>query len=218
MSLSIAAAGPQGRHVFITRELTGLILPIRAYGDPILREKAHEVTGNSPELQVLIDNMIETMRGADGAGLAAPQVGQGLRLFVADLTEAWRALPLSLRTEIPPQPMVCINPEIIETSDEQAEFGEGCLSIPGLIEEIRRPWRVKLRYLDREFQECEIEGVSYTASVLQHEYDHLDGILHIDYLTSERRMQLEEKLRDIETGRVRPSYPMQYHISPDSAT
>lgn len=187
-----------------------MILPIRAYGDPILRQKAVEVTANSTELQALIDDMIDTMRGADGAGLAAPQVGEGLRLFVADLTEAWRALPLSLRTPIPPQPMVCINPEIASTSEEQEVFGEGCLSIPTLVAKISRPGRIRLRYLDRQFRECEIEGVSYTASVLQHEYDHLNGVLHIDYLASEDKAQLQDLLKNIESGRVRPDYPMKY--------
>lgn len=194
-----------------------MVLPIYAYGHPVLREKALAVARNSAELQALIDDMFETMRQADGAGLAAPQVGRSLRLFVADLTEAWNALPPSLRPEIPPQPMVCINPEIIEASDEQAEFYEGCLSIPTVFEQVKRPWRVRMRCLDREFQEFEIEGVSYTASVLQHEYDHLNGVLYIDYLSGERRSEIQKTLRDVEQGEIRPSYPMQYPVLPEQA-
>lgn len=200
-----------GSDVF--KEVNDLIMPIVAYGDRILRTKAHEVRENSADLQQLIDNMIVTMRGADGAGLAAPQVGRSLRLFVADLTEAWHAIPPDLRPNIPEQPMVCINPVIVETGKRQADFGEGCLSIPMVVEDVRRPYRVKMRYLDRDFREQEIVGVSYVASVLQHEYDHLEGRLHIDYLTDERKLQIQATLRDIETGVVRPNYAMRFRTS-----
>lgn len=188
-----------------------MILPIRAFGDPVLRAKARPINEDSRGLQELIGNMLETMRGADGAGLAAPQVGESVQLFVADLTQAWHALSPKTRQAIPPQPMVCINPEIVERSSETAEFGEGCLSIPPLVEEVRRPIYVKMRYLDRSFQRCEVDGISYTASVLQHEFDHLMGVLYIDYVPPERRRQLEEPLRAISLGEVRPEYPMQFH-------
>ncbi len=187
-----------------------MILPIRAFGDPILRAKARPINQDSNELQELVDNMLETMRRADGAGLAAPQVGESVQLFVADLTQAWHALPPKTRPAIPPQPMVCINPEIVERSSETAEFGEGCLSIPSLVEEVRRPLYVKMRYLNRLFQRCEVVGISYTASVLQHEFDHLIGVLHIDYVPPKRRRQLAEPLRAISLGEVRPTYPMRF--------
>lgn len=186
-----------------------MILPIRAYGDPILRAEAAPVTENPPALQRLIDDMIETMRGAEGAGLAAPQVGRSLRLFVADLLPSWHALPPDERPEIPPQPMVCINPEITWESEETAEFEEGCLSIPGVDEHVQRPDRVMLRYLDRDFQPQEIEGVHFTASVLQHERDHLDGVLHIDYLSPFRKRLIKGRLRRIARGDVDAAYPMQ---------
>ena len=118
-----------------------MILPIRAYGDPVLRTEAEPVNENSPELQQLIDDMIETMHGADGAGLAAPQVGRSLRLFVVNLNSILRALAPEQRPEVPPQPMVCINPELVYESEEEAEFEEGCLSIPNLPELIQRPER-----------------------------------------------------------------------------
>lgn len=186
-----------------------MILPIRAYGDPVLRIPARDVDEDTPGLQPFIDDLLETMRGADGAGLAAPQVGRSLRVFVADLRPALRTLPPGELPALPPQPMVCINPEIIEESDEEAVFEEGCLSIPNLVERVPRPNRVTLRYLDRTFQPCEIEGFGPLASVLQHEFDHLDGVLHIDYISPFRKRLIEGKLRRIARGDFDADYPMQ---------
>lgn len=194
---------------------TIMILPIRAYGDPILRAPARPVAEDSPALQRLIDDMLETMRGAEGAGLAAPQVGHSLRLFVADLGPAWRSMSPEQRPDIPPQPMVCINPEIVFESEEEAEFVEGCLSIPGLDERLRRPERVTLRYLDRKFQPREIEGAGLIASVLQHEFDHLEGVLHIDYVSPLRKRLLQGRLRRIARGEVDVDYPMQFGKLPE---
>src|SRR5690606_32572843 len=179
-----------------------MILPIRAYGDPVLRQEAREISENTPELQQLIDDMIETMRGADGAGLAAPQVGHSFRLFVADLTPAWRSLAPEDRPKIPRQPMVCINPVIVEESKETAEFSEGCLSVPGLIVQVRRPIRVTLRYLDRDFNSRSIEGFGTLASILQHEFDHLNGVLHVDHLSTLARARLRPQLRKVERGEI----------------
>lgn len=186
-----------------------MILPIRAYGDPVLRQEAEEVRENTPELQQLIDDMIQTMRGADGAGLAAPQVGHSLRLFVADLTPAWRSLAPQDRPKIPRQPMVCINPVIVEESAETAEFSEGCLSVPGLVVQVRRPIRVTLRYLDRNFESQSIEGFGVLASVLQHEFDHLNGVLHVDRLSTLARARVRAQLRRVKRGEVDAPYPMQ---------
>lgn len=186
-----------------------MILPIRAYGDPVLRAEAEPVEEDSAELQRLIDDMIETMRRAEGAGLAAPQVGRGLRLFVADLTPALQALEPEERPEVPTQPMVCINPEVVDESQEEAEFEEGCLSIPNLPERVWRPERVTLRYLDRDFQPQEIEGFGPLASVLQHERDHLDGVLHIDYLSPLRKRLIRRRLREIMRGNFDVDYPME---------
>lgn len=194
-----------------------MILPIRAYGDPVLRAEAKPVEQDSDELQRLIDDMIETMRGAEGAGLAAPQVGRSLRLFVADLTSALQALPPEKRPEVPPQPMVCINPELVRESEAEAEFEEGCLSIPNLPERLWRPERVTLRYLDRTFQPQEIEVYGPLASVLQHERDHLDGILHIDYISPFRRRLIKRRLRQITRGDFGSEYPMQIGERPQGA-
>lgn len=187
-----------------------MILPIRGYGDPILRERAQEVDQNTPELQKLIDDMIETMRRADGAGLAAPQVGEALRLFVADLKAAWKSLAPQDRPKIPRQPMVVINPEIVSRSEATAEFSEGCLSVPGLVVDVKRPIRITMRYLDRDFRPQTIEGFSTVASVLQHEFDHLNGVLHIDHLSTLSRARLVKQLRRIERGDVETTYPMQF--------
>jgi len=187
-----------------------MILPIRAYGDPILRARGSAVETDSDELQRLIDDMLETMRGAEGAGLAAPQVGRSLRLFVANLLPAWERLPEADRLEIPPQPMVCINPVLIQESEEDMEFEEGCLSIPGLYEFLWRPDRVRMRYLDRYFEEQVIERNDLLASVLQHEFDHLDGVLHIDYLSPFRKKIIKRPLKKIASGNVDVKYPMQF--------
>lgn len=186
-----------------------MILPIRAYGDPILHKQAKSVSENSAEIQKLIDNMIQTMRRADGAGLAAPQIGKSLRIFVADLSEALSSIPESERPQSPKQPMVCINPEIIFSSQEEDEFEEGCLSIPNLPITVLRPTKVKLRYLDRNFKQQEIEGLGPMASVLQHENDHLDGVLHIDYLSAFRKKLIDGRLNQIKNGNFEADYPMQ---------
>lgn len=185
-----------------------MILPIYAYGSPVLRATAERVAEDSAEIQQLIDDMVETMRGAEGAGLAGPQVGRGLRIFVADLEGTWNALAPEERPTIPSQPMVCINPELIYESEIKAEFEEGCLSIPGLYEKVRRPARITLRYLDRAFREQRIEGVGGTASVLQHERDHLDGVLHVDYLSPLRRRLIQKRLQRIARGDLDARYPM----------
>lgn len=186
-----------------------MILSIRAFGDPILHKQANSVSKNSAEIQQLIDNMFQTMRHADGAGLAAPQIGKSLRIFVADLSEASLSLPESERSQVPQQPMVCINPKIIFSSQEKEEFEEGCLSIPKLPIKIKRPNRIKLRYLDRNFKQHEIDGTGLLASVLQHENDHLDGVLHIDYLSAFRKKLIEGRLNQIKNGNFEADYLMQ---------
>lgn len=195
-----------------------MILPIRAYGDPVLRAEAEPVEKDTAELQRLIDDMIETMRRAEGAGLAAPQVGRGLRLFVADVTSVLQTRPPAERSEVPPQPMVCINPVLVDESGGEAEFEEGCLSIPNLPERVWRPERVTLQYLDRNFQMREIEGFGPLASVLQHERDHLDGVLHIDYLSPLRKRLIPRRLRKIARGDFDVDFPMQIGNASRGAT
>lgn len=183
-----------------------MILPIHVYGDPGLREPAEPVEADSETLQRLLDDMIETMRGAAGIGLAAPQVGRRERLFVIDLTPMLDEVddPESL----PPQPMVCINPEIVWESEATCAFEEGCLSLPELRETVERPERIRLRYLDRRFEAQELDVGSLLARVLQHEYDHLEGVLFIDRISAFRRRLLKRRLRSMAQGDVEADYPL----------
>lgn len=184
-----------------------MILPIYVFGHDALRRETEPVTENTEAVQTLIDNMIETMRAADGLGLAAPQVGRTERIFVVDL------LPIAgdLRKEgleIPEQPMVFINPKITWESDSTGKFEEGCLSIPDVREPVRRPERVQVEYLDRNFEEQSYEMSDMLARVVQHEYDHLEGILFTDHLSAFRRRLLRRTLRQMANGDVSAEYPL----------
>jgi peptide deformylase len=184
-----------------------MVLPIYAYGHEALRRETEPVEANSDELQALIDNMIETMHNAAGIGLAAPQVGRTERLFVIDVTAMAEEMEAD-GEDLPPQPMVFINPEIVAESDAETEMEEGCLSIPEVREVVTRPERVRVRYLDRNFEEQEVEAGSVLARVMQHEYDHLDGILFTDYLSSFRKRLLKRSLRQIAEGNIEAAYPI----------
>ena len=184
-----------------------MVLPIHLYGHDALRQETSPVEANSDELQALIDNMIETMRNAAGIGLAAPQVGRDERLFVVDVT------PMATEMEedgepVPPQPIVFINPEIVAESDETTDMEEGCLSIPEVREAVTRPERVRVRYRDRNFEEQTLETGSVLARVVQHEYDHLEGVLFTDYLSSFRKRLLRRSLRQMTEGEVDADYPL----------
>ena len=187
--------------------IRSMVLPIYLYGHDALRQEAEPVEENTDELQALIDNMIETMRNAAGIGLAAPQVGRTERLFVIDVT------PMATQMEddgepVPPQPMVLINPEIVEEGETTVDMEEGCLSIPEVREAVTRPERVRMRYRDRDFEQQEIEAGSILARVLQHELDHLDGVLFTDYLSSFRKRLLRRSLRQMTEGEVEADYPL----------
>lgn len=184
-----------------------MILPIYVYGHDALRQETDPVQDNTEDLQSLIDDMIETMRNAAGIGLAAPQVGRSERLFVIDLTPMADEMA-EAGEPLPPQPMVFINPEIVEESDETVDLEEGCLSIPEVREAVTRPERVRLCYRDRNFEKQEIEAGHMLARVLQHERDHLDGILFTDYLSSFRKRLLRRSLRKMVDGDVEADYPL----------
>ncbi len=189
-----------------------MILPIHTYGEPVLRQEAIDVEQNTDSLQQLIDDMFETMHGAAGVGLAAPQVGRTERLFVVDLS-ALQEDPEAGAESVPREPMVFINPEIVWESEEMCEYEEGCLSIPDLRDNVIRPERIRLRYLDRNMQPQELETGDYLARVIQHEYDHLEGILFVDRLSPLRRRLLRRRLRDIARGEVEADYPLAPHTS-----
>lgn len=180
-----------------------MILPIHIYGSPILQEPTKEVQENTPELQQLIEDMIETMHGASGIGLAAPQVGRTERLFVVDLSPLAKEEP-----NLPEEPMVFINPQVEEEGDIDEEFEEGCLSIPDLREYVTRPDSLTISYLDRDFNEHRLSASGMLARVIQHEYDHLDGVLFIDHISSFKRRLMRRKLKDMAKGRVEADYPV----------
>lgn len=187
-----------------------MILPIYIYPEPTLREPADDVKGDSPEIQALIDDLIETMHGAAGIGLAAPQVGRSVRIFVIDLSAMADDLAEEGET-VPTEPMVFINPELIDESDSVAEFEEGCLSIPEIRDVVERPERIRIRYFDRDFKEQELPAEGLLARVLQHEYDHLEGILFVDLLSAFRRRMLRRRLRDMAKGEFEAEYPVIQH-------
>lgn len=189
-----------------------MILPITAYGDPVLRKVAKEISSDYPDLDGLIENMYETMYNAYGVGLAAPQVGLSIRLFVIDaspfaededLTEQEQEFLAGLKK-------VFINPKIIEQTGEPWSFSEGCLSIPDIREDISRNERIKIEYLDQQFNKVVEEYDGLAARVIQHEYDHIEGILFTDKISSLKKRLLKSKLGNISKGKIKIDYKMKF--------
>ncbi|MFT5337131.1 MAG: peptide deformylase [Luteibaculaceae bacterium] len=187
-----------------------IVLPIYAYGNPVLKKKAVKISADYPKLGELIENMFETMYNANGVGLAAPQVGLGIRLFLVDASpfaedEEEDGEDLSYLEDFK---KVFINPEIYEESGEDWGFTEGCLSIPDIREEVIRQPKIRIKYMDENFQEFDEEYEGFAARVIQHEYDHVEGILFTDKINPMRRRLLESRLKDIAKGKARPDYRM----------
>ena len=180
-----------------------MILPVVAYGHPVLKRIAEDIEPDYPNLQQLIEDMFETMYHSDGVGLAAPQINKSIRLFVVDADPFHENYP-----EAKDFKKVFINPEIIEYSEETMVFGEGCLSLPDMHEEVARPKRIVINYLDENFVEHEEEYDGVRARVIQHEYDHLEGKVYVDRLAPMRKMMLKNKLRNISEGNVAVDYKM----------
>ncbi len=177
------------------------IFPIVTYDHSGLRTPAEPIPENNDGLPEFIDNLFDTMHQAGGVGLAAPQVGIPLQLFVVDadiMTEEEDGTKHG--------PGVFINPEVTPVGDEEWDAEEGCLSLPDVREKVTRPYRIKIRYFDREFQVREEEHEGWYARVLQHEFDHLKGVLFIDYLGSFRKRLLRGKLQNIIDGKVETEY------------
>ena len=189
-----------------------MILPIHVYGQPVLRQPTAPIASDSPELQALIDDMVETMKGASGLGLAAPQVGRSERLFVADLSPYQEEIMEDYDGVVPDfarEPEAFINPEVLaEAPETEIEFEEGCLSIPDIREVVVRPDRLRVRWTDRHFETHEVEARGVFARVFQHELDHLDGVLFLDHLTPLRRRLLKRRLKNIADGRTGAEYPL----------
>lgn len=189
-----------------------MILPIVAYGDPVLKKKATDIPQDYPELSVLIENMYETMYNANGVGLAGPQVGLSLRIFVIDATPF--AEDESLTEEEVKQltglKKVFINPKIDATDGEEWAFNEGCLSIPEINEDVFRPEEITITYLDENLQAHTDTFDGLAARVIQHEYDHIEGILFTDKLSSLKKRLIKGKLANITKGKIQTSYRMRF--------
>ena len=198
-----------------------MILPIHTYGQPTLRESTVPVAEDSPDLQRLIDDMIETMRHATGVGLAAPQVGRREQLFVVDLTGATEELAEANSGEVPfyaKEPLALINPEVLESDEStETEFEEGCLSVPGIVEWVTRPDRLKIRFLDRQFNEHKMDAADIFARVFQHELDHLHGVLFLDHLSPLKMRMLKRRLSEMAKGFVEADYPVTTPAAMESA-
>ena len=179
-----------------------MIYPITLYGDPILKKPANEVASDQEDVSVLVADMFETMSHASGVGLAAPQIGKPLRLFVMDST------PMKASEE-PSEPglrQVFINPEIIEEYGEKWPFEEGCLSIPGIREDVLRAPHVKITFFDEHWKQHTRDFDGVDARIIQHEYDHIEGILFTDHISAFKRRLLKSKLTNISKGKVEAEY------------
>ncbi len=178
-----------------------MILPIYVYGQPVLRKVAEDITPDYPNLKELLANMFETMDHADGVGLAAPQVGLPIRVVVINLNVLSDEMP-----EFKDFRRAYINPHIIETGEELTSMDEGCLSLPGIQEPVKRPTRIHVTYLDENLQPHDEWVEGYLARVMQHEFDHLDGVVFVDRLSGLRKQLIRSKLNNLLKGKVHCSY------------
>jgi peptide deformylase len=184
-----------------------MIYPIVAYGTPVLKKKADVIDSVYPDLEGVIQNMFDTMYKAHGVGLAAPQVGLSIRLFVIDASPFADEDP-----KLKGVKKVFINAEILEEEGDGWKFNEGCLSIPGIREDVERKPTLLLRYVDENFTLFEERFDGILARVIQHEYDHIEGVLFTDRLSQLRKTLLKGKLADISKGRVDVDYRMKFPL------
>lgn len=189
-----------------------MVLPIVAYGDPVLRKKSVPIQKDYPELQNLIETMFNTMYAAYGVGLAAPQVGLPIRLFVIDASPFADDEDLSAneQEQLKNFKKVFINAQIIEETGNEWAFNEGCLSIPDVREDVFRKENIKIRYVDENFQEKIEEYTGLAARVIQHEYDHIEGILFTDKLSPLKKRIIQSRLSNISKGKIKVDYKMRF--------
>lgn len=189
-----------------------MILPIIAYGDPVLRKLGKSIDKDYPALESLLDNMFETMYGAKGIGLAAPQIGLPIRIFIVDATpfKDDEELELEERNFLSTFKQVFINAQIIDETGDEWVFNEGCLSIPDVREDVFRNETVKIEYLDEKFEKYTKEFSGIAARIIQHEYDHIQGILFTDKLSSLKKRLIKGKLANISKGKIRIDYRMRF--------
>ena len=189
-----------------------MILPVVAYGNPVLRKVAKEIDAGYPNLSELIENMRQTMYNASGVGIAAPQIGKSIRLFVIDATPFANDedLPEEDRAQLKDFNKVFINPKVLDKDGDDWAFNEGCLSIPDIREDVFRPEKVTFEYQDENFKTHRGTLTGIAARVFQHEYDHLEGILFTDKLSSLKKRILQKKLERISLGKIKTDYRMRF--------
>ena len=190
-----------------------MILPIVAYGDPVLRMMGKDITPDYPGLPKLIEDMWETMYASNGVGLAAPQINRPIRLFVVDSLQVIQGLDADEKKDYPDDKgikQVFINAYIRSLNGEDWPYNEGCLSIPKIREDVMRPEEVEIEYVDENFVSHVETFNGITARVILHEYDHIEGKLFIDHLKPLKRKLLKGKLDDISKGKIRVDYRMSF--------
>jgi len=181
-----------------------MIYPIVVYGNPVLKKRGKNITKGELDVKQLAEDMFETMENANGVGLAAPQIGKSIRMFVID------AAPMADEEDSEDELLnfkkVFINPEIINETGDEWDFEEGCLSIPDIREVIYRQEELTIRYFDENWVEHEETYDDMKARIIQHEYDHIEGILFTDHISPIRKRLLKGKLTNISKGKVKTSY------------
>ena len=192
-----------------------MILPVVAYGDPVLRKVGKEIDKEYPKLDELIENMWETMYQASGVGIAAPQVGVSIRLFIID------ASPFAEDDELTPEEQeslkefkkVFINAKIVEEEGDEWAFNEGCLSIPDVREDVFRQEQVTIEYYDEQWNKHTETLNGLAARIVQHEYDHIEGVLFTDKLSALKKRLIKGKLTNISKGKVNADYRMRFPLA-----
>jgi len=191
-----------------------MILPIIAYGDPVLRKVGIDIDKDYQDLDILIENMKETMVNASGVGLAAPQIGKSIRLFIIN------AAPFSEDEELEAEEReflatfdkIFINAKIIKEEGDDWVFNEGCLSIPDINEDVFRQEKITVEYLDEKFEKHTAVFDGLAARIFQHEYDHIEGILFTDKISSLKKRLIKKKLENISKGKISPKYRMKFPL------
>lgn len=180
-------------------------LPVYLYGHPVLRRTSEPIDSDYPDLGNLIDDMYACMYESEGVGLAAPQIGRNIKLIVIDASPLGEDFP-----ECAGRKLTLINPELEILDGDKVTRSEGCLSLPGLSENVARVEHIRLRWLDENFEAHDEEISGFLARIVQHEYDHLIGKLYIDHISPIRKQLIKAKLNNIISGRTRCDYPVKY--------
>lgn len=184
-----------------------MVLPIYAYGQPVLKKVAKAIDKDYPELEKLLADMWETMYNAQGVGLAAPQIGRGIRLFLVDSKQT-----MEEGKEEDGIKQVFINAEKVEETGEEKKYEEGCLSIPDVRGDVKRPDTLTIRFLDENFEAHTVTYTGINARVVQHEYDHIEGLLFTEKLKPIKKRLIKRKLENIKKGKIRSEYKMKFAI------